>query len=151
MRYRSIRPVIKAVHEMVHSQQDHTMEELAESVGIAASSLYSKLNPYDERELNMRQFLLLMDQLDPTPVLKAFCVRYGFKFIPADCPVPDGASVHEEMVHDHLAHAAFATAIQDGAPVEVTRELALKAIREIEETQSMHERAMYRPRPGEDE
>ncbi|NJB67527.1 hypothetical protein GGQ74_001167 [Desulfobaculum xiamenense] len=147
MRQRNTMPVLSAVHRMVIGQDRLSVEALADRVGISASSLYSKLNPYDERQLNLRQFLILLDSLDPAPVLEALCERYGMRAVPAGCPVPDGHSLHEEMVHDHLAHAEFCRAIECGASPDETRALARKACQEIEETQAFHEREKYRPGP----
>lgn len=143
MRSQAPTPVLQALHKVAHDQGAISIRQLADAVGIAASSLYAKLNPYDERQLNVVQLLRLLDRLEPLPFLDALCHRYGFRALPESCPVPNGHSIHEEMVHDHVAHAEFCRAIEEGASVDKIASLARRAIREIEETLALYHRVRH--------
>lgn len=124
-----------------------SIAELAKLLGKAKSTLYNELRPnFDPAataKLGLDDAAIIMKFLRDYSLAKALAEDVGFTCLPESCPVPNGHSIHEEMVHDHVAHAEFCRAIEEGASVDEIASLARRAIREIEETLALYHRVRH--------
>jgi hypothetical protein len=125
---------LTAIAQKAVSKSDMEVKEIAPELDLRPSTVYQKLNPYDENGfLGLDDAHQIMLMINDTSVLKAMALDFGYGLHKiGECP-PDGADMLDEVSQLVEASNMLVQAANKGIPYERVSPLLERVRKEAED------------------
>lgn len=122
----------RVLESLQETALDAGVKELAAEFDIAASNLYTQLNPYGEKNIPFVRALHIMAREGDFSTLDAYLEPFGLRIVRKN-PRPDGQDMNHECLQAYEASGRFLTRASQGAHYTELLPLLEVSVKELDD------------------